>query len=82
MVKEKIVENLLSKKVWSLLIGIGALVLNAIFQWDLSEKSLEMIGYMVVGLCAGDGLAKLGSEKLKKLVEKKEVIQEDAKKPE
>lgn len=68
--KEKFLENLFSKKMWALVLGIATVVLNAIFDWNLSDKSLEMIGYMVVGLCAGDGLAKIGHNKLTQFLNK------------
>lgn len=80
-IKDKIVENLLSKKMWSFCVGLGVIVLDGIFQWNLSQHSLELVAYMVIGLCAGDGLTKFGAgSKIKQLLAKKET--EEIKDPE
>lgn len=79
-IKDKIVENLLSKKMWSFCLGLIVIILDGVLKLNLSEHSLELVAYMVIGLCTGDGLTKFGSgavsSKIKQLISKKKETEE------
>jgi len=58
--KNKILENVLSKKNWAFYCVAFVVIINSLFNIGIEGENIERLVWLAIGLFAGDGLTKIG----------------------